>query len=356
MKPINTNKIVVEDIRIIAREIFPAARSLEDKTMLISGGAGFIGSYFLAVLEYLNRTKFHHPCKIISIDNYITGTKKSLIDGSNKSIIRMEKDVSKPMNIRRKIDYIIHAAGIASPIYYSKFPLEAIEVNTQGTKNLLELGRKNRVKSFLYFSSSEIYGDPDPKSIPTPEDYRGNVSSIGPRACYDESKRLGEALSINYFHVFRLPVKIVRPFNIYGPGMRAKDYRVIPTFLFNALSHKPLPVHDTGRQTRTYCYISDAIIAFFKVLLSGKNGDVYNVGNDQPEITTHELAKTIANLFPNNVAITRIPYPRSYPTDVPQRRCPDLTKIKKKLKYNPKVKLRAGLSRLMRWYQEMYDL
>ncbi|MEK7165672.1 MAG: NAD-dependent epimerase/dehydratase family protein [Patescibacteria group bacterium] len=350
------NTIVVQDTSQIVSALGSELKQLEGKTILISGGAGFLGSYFLNVAEYLNNSVFRRPCTTICIDNYITGSRNNLTrPTASKYIIYIQHDVSKRLNIRRKLDFIIHAAGIASPIYYKKFPLEAIDVNTQGTKNLLELGNKNNLKSFLYFSSSEIYGDPDPRYIPTPESYRGNVSSIGPRACYDESKRLGEALSINYFHVYKVPVKIVRPFNIYGPGMKPTDYRVIPTFVHNALINKPLPVHDKGKQTRTYCYISDAITELFKVLLSGVNGEVYNIGNDYPEITTLDLANKIRKICNNKVRIKLIPYPNSYPTDVPQRRCPDLSKIKQELKYHPKVSLHLGLLRTMKWYKETYE-
>lgn len=349
--------IVTEDIKSIVKHLGNQVDILSGKTLLISGGAGFMGSYFLHTLLHLNKYKFKKPCKVICVDNYITGTREQLIgEIRSKNITFIEHDVSKPLRLRRKTHYIIHAAGIASPVYYRKYPLEAIEVNTRGTKNLLELGRKHKVKSFLYFSSSEIYGDPDPKFIPTPETYRGNVSSIGPRACYDESKRLGEALSINYFHVHNLPVKIVRPFNVYGPGMKPQDYRVIPTFLYSGLTNKPLTVHDTGKQTRTYCYITDAIVAFFLVLLSDKNGEVYNVGNDKPEITTLELARIVAKTLPEKATITRIPYPSNYPQDVPNRRCPDLTKIKRTLGYKPEIDLERGLSRLLVWYQERYKL
>ena len=145
----------------------------------------------------------------------------------------------------------------------------------------------------------------------------------------------------------------MRPFNIYGPGMRPTDYRVIPTFLYNALVGKPLPVHDTGKQTRTYCYIADALIALFKVLLSGKEGEVYNIGNDKPEITTYQLARLIQKHLIKNAKIKLIPYPSTYPTDVPQRRCPDLTKIRRELHFKPSINLEEGLARSLQWYKEI---
>lgn len=349
VKPIITQDIVEITTRL--KDILPL---LERKKVLISGGAGFIGRYILYVLDYANQHLFHAPCHVICVDNFSTSEKSDVFYLPTKNFTYFERDVSKPLKIRRRVHYIIHAAGIASPIYYKKFPLEAIEVNTMGTRNLLELAKINRVASFLYFSSSEIYGDPDAMHIPTPETYRGNVSSIGPRACYDESKRLGEALTVNYSDVYNVPTKIVRPFNVYGPGMRVDDYRVIPAFLYRALRGKPLEVHDTGKQTRTYCYISDAIVALLKVLLKGKNKEVYNVGNDEPEINTLQLAKLIKGLLPKNrVKINFVPYPASYPQDVPQRRRPDLTKIQRQLSYRPLVDLETGILRTLTWFKEL---
>lgn len=351
------NGLVRQDIKRICERLGDEVKQLADKTILISGGAGFLGSYFLGVVAYLNRKFFSSPCRVVCIDNYITGSKeiKSQLYQDN-NIQFIAHDIVKPLRLRRKIDYIVHAAGIASPMYYQKLPLETIEVGTIGTKNMLEIARKNKTTSFIFFSSSEIYGDPEPQFIPTPETYRGNVSCIGPRACYDESKRLGETLTMSYYRFYNLPIKIVRPFNIYGPGMKADDYRVIPAFVFRGLKKKPLFVHGQGEQTRTFCYITDAMTAIFKVLLSSKNGEIYNVGNDKPEITMMNLAKLIAQLIGNSVKIKKITYPRAYPQDDPKRRCPDLTKIKTKLGYKPEVDLKTGLKRFIKWAKSAYSL
>lgn len=349
--------IVKEDIRIIADAIKKEAKKLEGKTLLISGGAGFIGSYILAAIHELNNEYLSKPCKVISIDNFITGRKRRIIEEiKSYSFAFIEADVTKPLNIKEKVDYIIHAAGLASPVYYQKYPLETIESAVYGVRNLLELAKLKKVKSFLYFSSSEIYGDPDPKFIPTPETYRGNVSAIGPRSCYDESKRLGETICMVFYDKYKTPVKIVRPFNIFGPGMLPNDYRVVPMFVSNALRGKSLPVHDKGDQTRTFCYISDAIIGFLKVLLSKDNGQVYNVGNDNNEISVLSLATIIKKLFNGKVNIETVSYPKQYPQDEPKRRCPDLTKIRKNLGYVPSVELKEGLERVIVWYKEEYEL
>lgn len=349
--------IVKEDVHRIAQALRKDARKFEGKTLLISGGAGFIGSYILATIHELNKKYFSKPCRVISIDNFITGRKRRIVEEIKSDSFKfIEADVTKPLEIKEKVDYIIHAAGLASPVYYQKFPLETIESAIYGVRNLLDLARIKKIKSFLYFSSSEIYGDPDPNFIPTPETYRGNVSAIGPRSCYDESKRLGETICMVFYDKFKTPVKIVRPFNVFGPGMLPNDYRVVPMFISNALKGKPLPVHDKGNQTRTFCYISDAIIGFLKVLLSDKSGEVYNVGSDTNEINMMKLATTVSELFDNKIKVNKIKYPMNYPQDEPKRRCPDLTKIKTNLGYKPSINLKEGLRRVIEWYKEEYVL
>ncbi len=343
--------VIHADIKRIIGQIQKEAKLLSGKTLLVSGGAGFLGSYIVTTVSALNRL-LKRPCRVIVVDNFITGKGKRRLESlHDANIIFVPHDVALPITFKGQIDYIIHAAGLASPVFYRKYPIETIESAIFGAKNLLELARRKRVKGFLFFSSSEVYGDPDPNFIPTPETYRGNVSSTGPRACYDESKRLGETLCMTYFDLYKVPVKIVRPFNVYGPGMRPDDYRVIPSFLTNAIAGKPLPVHDEGNQTRTFCYISDATTAFFKVLLSEKNGQVYNVGSDDDEINMMSLAQIVTSVAPKKVTIKKIPYPQSYPKDEPRRRCPDLTKIKTALHYKPQVRLKEGLRRTLRWFE-----
>ncbi len=352
-----TKDVIKEDIEDIIKGLKNEAKLLEGKTLLISGGAGFLGSYIVAVIHQMNKSVLKKPCKVISIDNFITGKKRRIVEEiKDKNFLFIEADVTKPIPVEGKVDYILHAAGLASPVYYQKFPLETIESAIFGVKNLLELAKQKKTKSFLYFSSSEIYGDPDPRFVPTPETYRGSVSSIGPRACYDESKRLGETICMVYKSLYGVSVKIVRPFNIYGPGMLKNDFRVIPMFVSRALEKKPLPVHDKGNQTRTFCYISDAIVGFFKVLLSKKNGEVYNVGNDDNEINMLSLAMILSDLFNGEVEIRTVPYPDQYPGDEPQRRCPDLTKIKSRLNYKPTVDLKTGLKRVITWYKQEYQI
>lgn len=344
------SRIINEDVAAVAARLRDEAQELSGRTVLISGGAGFLGKYFLGVFRYLNAYVLPSPCRVISVDNYITGTpEEDGIPTRDPNVLSVWADVTQPLPVRERVDYIIHAAGLASPVYYQQYPLETIESAVTGAKNLLELGRKNGLKGFLFFSSSEVYGDPDPRAVPTPETYCGNVSSIGPRACYDESKRLTETISLIYHQRFGIPTTIVRPFNIYGPGMRPDDHRVVPMFTLRLLHGEPLPVHGDGHQTRTFCYITDALAGFLKVLLKGRSGHVYNVGNSDSEISMRDLAALFTTLAPTGSQVELIPYPPQYPAGEPQRRCPDLTKIRAELGYEAAVPLADGLRRFLEW-------
>lgn len=336
-----------EDVRTIAGLIAEDVHRFSGKTVLISGGAGFLGRYFVAVFQYLNAHILKNPVRVISVDNFITGSKE--LQASDPNITHVWADVVYPLPVREDIHFIIHAAGIASPVYYMKYPLETIESAVEGTKNLLELGLKNKnLEGFLFFSSSEIYGNPDPRFIPTPETYHGLVSSVGPRACYDESKRLAETIATIYFQKHAMPVTIVRPFNVYGPGMGHNDRRVIPMFTYQALNGMRIPVHGHGEQTRTFCYITDAIAGFLQVLLRGRAGEAYNIGNADSELSMKDLAGLFAEVVPG-AGYDLIPYPDVYPAGEPERRCPDLTKARTELGYEYQVNLKDGLARFVEW-------
>lgn len=342
------SSILKEDIAAITAKLGKDVHRFAGKTVLISGGAGFLGRYFLAFFRHLNESVLKkEKVRVISVDNYITG---SLETGEHDpNISHVWADVVHPLPVREDIHYIIHAAGIASPVYYMKYPLETIESAVTGAKNLLELARKNTgLEGFLFFSSSEIYGDPDQKAVPTPETYHGYVSSVGPRACYDESKRLAETITTIYHQLHNVPTVVVRPFNVYGPGMGHADRRVIPMFTYQALCKKPIPVHGDGSQTRTFCYISDGIAGFLQVLLNGKRGEAYNIGNPDSEISMKDLAKMFTELVPG-ASLKTIPYPDTYPAGEPQRRCPDLRKAQSDVGYTHSIGLRDGLKRFIKW-------
>ncbi len=326
---------------------------LVGKTILISGAQGFIGQYLIDFFLYLNKIQPDEPIQIVAIDNLITNTREEKLERKT-DVEYLNVDVIQGFDYSGSIDYVIHAAGIASPFYYAKFPIETMEVATVGTKNLLTLALEKQVEGFLFFSSSEVYGDPDCKHVPTNESYSGNVSCVGSRACYDESKRLGETICKVFQSHFGVPTKIVRPFNIYGPGMRQNDYRVMPEFLSKALSGKPLNIYKPGTQTRTFCYSTDALNGFLRVLLDGVPGEPYNIGNDHPEITISELAEQMELVLGSKIEKNFIEHPDFYPSDEPIRRCPDLKKASIHLAYQPTVSLSEGLRRSINWASEHY--
>ena len=305
------------------------------KKILITGCSGFIGHYIIKALSFSNdkNKNIIHGIDIvkpkIKIKNFVF-YKRNLMKISEKSIPNL------------RYDYIVHLAGIPSPTYYKKDPLGTIFLNSNLAEILLKKSKKERSK-FIYFSSSEIYGNPPSNEIPTAESYKGYVSSISDRSCYDESKRMGETLTYVYKNKFNVDCKIIRPFNFYGNGMRYNDRRIIPQFFYQAINTKKITVFDDGKQTRTYCHIFDAVIMILKIIFSGKEF-VYNVGNSNEEISAEKIAKKICKKFKKNkVKILKVGYPKNYPSDEPRRRCPNMKKFIKEFKYKAKVSLDNGL-------------
>ncbi len=347
------SKIIQDDIAQLAKSLKSDSHHFEGKNFLITGAAGFLGKYMVLLLKYLNDHVLKKKASAILLDNFVTGYEQQVIADDPHLVFQRHNVIDAFDSDHRPIDYIIHNAGIASPVYYTKYPLETMDVGTLGTRNMLELARKHNVKSFLFASSSEVYGDPDDKHVPTSETYHGNVSTTGPRACYDESKRFGETLCITYWRVFNVPIKVVRPFNVYGPGIRPDDYRVLPNFIEHALRREPLPIHNDGKNTRSFCYINDAVEAFFKVLFTDANGECFNVGNPQPEISVKELADLVVELMPHKVRIVHIDPPHAvYAHSDPKRRCPNIQKLQSHVDFKPKYDLKTGLKRTIDWFQE----
>ncbi len=344
-------KDIEEIIKFLEKEIY----IFEDKRILITGGQGFLGRYFSQVFMYLNKSFLKKKINIVVLDNLKTAGTLGELKLNNPNFEFYNHNVIEDFKYEKKIDFIIHAAGIASPYYYRKWPLETLEVATIGLKNSLNLAKKNNAK-LIFFSSSEIYGDPDPSNVPTLESYNGNVSCLGDRASYDESKRLGETLVKIFSEQYGVKASIIRPFNVYRPGMQKLDYRVLPNFASKIVVGSNLSVYGNGNQTRTFCYITDAITGFLKVLLSGLNGEPYNIGNPNPEISMLELIEKIKQLYPDKAIDYKIiKHPDTYPADEPQRRCPNIDKAKIHLNYNPQIKIDEGLSRFMNWALEAYN-
>lgn len=295
-------------------------------TSLITGGAGFLGSHLIDLLLEENHD-------IICVDNLITGNLKNLehvIDQINY----IKHDVSKPLYLEEDIDFIFHFASPASPIDYQKLPIQTLKVGALGTHNMLGLAKEKNAR-FLLASTSEVYGDP--LVNPQPEEYWGNVNPIGLRGVYDEAKRFAEAMTMAYHRYHNLDTRIVRIFNTYGPRMRIDDGRVVPNFITQGLKDDPITVYGNGKQTRSFCYVSDEINGIYKLMMSNY---VYpmNIGNPD-EISILEFAKIILELTGSKSEIVFKPLPE----DDPKVRRPDISKAMKILNWKPKVELRDGL-------------
>ena len=358
---LNFPKIVTEDINLIIENCQDELKSLSGQNLLITGCAGFLGYYFSLVFAQWNLNNSEKVSCTLQ-DNFMRGKPDWLQNLNSIPKITIEKhDVLMPY---QNFDYmnIIHAASVASPIIYRKYPIETMDANVIGLRNLLDhqYKFKNQEKintNFLFFSTSEIYGDPSHDQIPTSEDYNGNVSCTGPRACYDESKRFGETLCVNFTKQRDLRTVIVRPFNNYGPGLKLDDGRVIPDFCSSALKDQKITMFSDGSPTRTFCYITDAISGYIKALIKGKDAKSYNIGTEKPEISMLELAETISETYNTlfnkkcEIVFTKNE-DNEYLTHNPNRRCPDISLARKDLGYNPNIELLNGLENTLKWYSQ----
>lgn len=359
------DQLLTEDLDYICANLAEEFEQMAGKRLLITGGAGFLGYYLIQAALHFNKTA--GPGRQIALtvyDNFIRGTPQWLTAMAGDSTLQLERrDMIEPLPPDEQMgdfQYIIHAAGIASPIYYRKYPLQTIDANINGLRNLLDYSvrqadRGRPLEGFLFYSSSEIYGDPSPEAIPTPEDYRGNVSCTGPRACYDESKRFGETICVTFARQYGVPVKVARPFNNYGPGLKITDGRVLPDFARDVLNDRDIVMFSDGAPTRTFCYSSDAITGYYKVLVEGRPGEAYNIGIERPEISMAALAElvveTARKLFGYSGRVVRKPSgEQDYLVDNPNRRCPVIEKARSHLGYDPKVSVEEGVRRSLIWY------
>jgi UDP-glucuronate decarboxylase len=349
------------DLDYICANLKEEFARMAGSSLLITGGAGFLGYYLIHAALHFNRAS-PEPIRVTVWDNFVRGKPSwlSTIDGTPHLTVQRHDLIEPLPQPMPQFDWIIHAAGIASPPYYRKYPLKTIDANINGLRNLLDqcvaqAQAGKPVKGFLFYSSSEIYGDPTPEWIPTPEDFRGLVSCTGPRACYDESKRFGETLCVIYAQQFGVPTKMARPFNNYGPGLKITDKRVIPDFAREIFSGRDLVMFSDGKPTRTFCYSADAITGYYKVLVRGHVGEPYNVGTEKPEISMTELANrligTAGELFGYRGKLIHQPAPEAvYLVDNPNRRCPNIDKARSQLGYEPGVSIEEGLRRSLIWY------
>jgi UDP-glucuronate decarboxylase len=360
---ISLRQLLDDDLDAVCADLATEFASMSGGRLLLTGGAGFLGYYLVQSVLHWNKTRAAGAKIALTVyDNYARGVPEWLEALGEHSYLQLRRlDLIEPLpKDIGHFDYIIHAAGIASPTYYRAQPLKCIDVNINGLRNLLDYAVAERdagrpVRGFLFYSSSEIYGDPDDSAIPTPETYRGNVSCTGPRACYDESKRIGETLCVVYAKQEGVPVRMARPFNNYGPGLKITDGRVIPDFAKDIFVGRDIIMLSDGKPKRTFCYATDAITGYFKVLMRGGDGEPYNIGIDNPEISIAELAelavRASADLFGygGKVVLGRSTE-ADYLIDNPNRRCPAIDKARSQLGFDPKVSIEDGMYRSLIWY------
>ncbi len=351
------NPILREDLDYVLNRLTPDEKSkFRDSTVLVTGCAGFLGFSFMNFLGHQAETLGIE--KVIGLDTFMFGKPSWLV--------RLEKELPNkvetlPFDISKdaidsvpgadKANLIIHGASIASPIFYRQFPIVTLDANIWGLRRLLDFYLEKNLNGFLFFSSSEIYGDPVPEAIPTDEEYRGNVACVGPRACYDESKRFGETMCSLFAQEHKMPITVARPFNNYGPGMRLDDQRVPADFAKCILEKRDIEILSTGTPTRTFCYVPDAIAGYFKCLVYGKY-DYFNIGIEGPEISVRDLAEIYRSQGARlNGYAGEVKFAKSddsdYLTHNPNRRCPIIKKAREHLGYSPSILVEDGVGRFL---------
>jgi UDP-glucuronate decarboxylase len=308
------------------------------KSILVTGGAGFIGSHLCERLLLENN-------RVICVDNFLTGKKENIIGFLNNPNFKLiEKDIVEPISVEEKIDEIYNLACPASPIHYQKDPVQTMKINTIGMINVLNLAKEKGAK-ILQASTSEVYGDPEVH--PQTEEYRGNVNPDGPRACYDEGKRCAETLCFDYLRTYNLKIKIVRIFNTYGPNMAVDDGRVVSNFILQALENEDITVYGDGLQTRSFCYVGELVDGLMKMMNTEDSvtGPI-NLGNPV-EFTVLELAEKVIQLTGAESKIIH----QVLPVDDPRQRKPDITKAKNILNWDPKINLEEGLLKTIEYFK-----
>lgn len=348
------NEIITADFEEIIRNIgFQLIGKLEKQSLLITGANGFIGKYLTLFLIYLNQNYFQNKIKIIALANHtsiINQNFEKLINKYNGKIIK--HNILNPVIFNEKIDYVIHAASITSPKTISENPLPVIQVNVHGTENILNAILNKNIKKFIYFSSSAIYGTPPPSEIPIPEDYNGNISPSSFRASYAESKRLAETILMLYHNLYKIPVNIVRPFHIYGPLMNLAKDNALNYILNCGFENKNIELNSPGQDTRSFCYITDALIIILYVALTDKIAEIFNIGNQKEEIKIIDLAYLVKNIYNAKILISiNIKNANQFQKESLNRNVPNMKKVKKLFNFQPKIKLKEGLERVKKYHE-----
>jgi len=341
--------VIQKDIEEIILEFGEPLKNLEGKKILITGANGMIPSYIVDVISEFNKTS-NNPASLILYNKNKTNQNSRLGYLLNDPYVKfIEQDIGKPFEIKEKIDIILHAASRANPISFKEEPIDTIDANVNGTRTLLDYANQNSIEQFLFFSSSEVYGNPKEKDLPTSETYLGEVNQLGDMACYSEAKRFSETLCMSFFRKYNTPIKLLRIFQTFGPGLR-NDGKTIANMFVKGIKEGKITLKDPGLSRRSYSYISDTTSGILKILFNGKNGEAYNIGNNENYFSIIELAEIVKNILGIE---SKIDSPLNY---LPrgeriQNRMPDITKLKS-LGFSPKVSLEEGLIRLKNYYYE----
>lgn len=356
------NSILVSDLKHIHARLQPQWTRFQDATVVVTGCAGFLGFY---VMNYLVRHAGELGVRaVVGLDTFLLAQPAWL-----EKLARAYPNVLdvRPFDISRdrledvpgaaQAHYVIHMASIASPTFYRRYPLETIDANIWGLRRLLDFYEGSaELKGLLFFSSSEIYGDPDPAHIPTTEDYRGNVACVGPRACYDESKRFGETVCQTFAATRAMPITVARPFNNFGPGMRLDDRRLPADLAQCVMEGRDIVLYSDGAPSRTFCYIADAIAGYFLCLLHGRF-DAFNIGVEKPEMSVRQLAEIYRRaggeiLGYRGEIRQQVSEDKDYLGHNPLRRCPVIAKAREKLGYDPVILAEEGVRRYLQFLKE----
>lgn len=346
------NKIIDNDLKLVYKANLPWEK-FKNQTVLITGASGFLPAYMVETLLFINRKNPDYNITVLALVRNIEKAKNRFKDHlDNKHLILIHKDVCDELLFDKKVDYIVHAASQASPKYYGVDPVGTLNANVLGTINLMKLAKKDEIKSFLFFSSGDVYGQVSEDRIPMKEDHYAHLDPTNVRSCYGESKRMGETICVSWFHQYGVPAKIVRPFHSYGPKMLMDDGRVFADFVNDILNNRDIVLNSDGSAQRAFCYLTDATVAFFTVLLKGENAQAYNVGNPYQEYSILQLANILINLYPEKglkVSSVQRSIDIKYLKSPINRGTPDITKLER-LGWKPTVTVEDGFGRTIESY------
>ncbi len=347
--------IVAQDLRDIESRLDGVLGVLEGRSVVITGATGMLAGYLSETIAHLNETRFRRPCRLTAIVRSLPipdGPLGNLLSAPGVRFLQHDARTA-PREIE-EADYLILAACKGSPRHYLADPIGTLELSGGGLSAWLELARRVRSESVLYFSSGEIYGTPEPDAVPTPETYVGRIDPVAPRSVYAEGKRYGETLALAYQRRYGVPVKIVRPFQVFGPGLRSDDGRAFPDFVCSAAERRPLVLRSSGAALRTFMYIADATVAFWHVLIQGRPGCVYNVGSPGPELTIHATAERIAAIAGPGC---RVDFATAVETtDAPARTLPDIRRLENDFGFAPRYGFDELVVRTLRWLREPVEI